>query len=273
MLNTGLVEKLETLGSLSNSWRTGTIEINDIAPGDCVLSTSELTLNYALAPVSKRYRSGNLAQYNTGTGWMVPSGINIHCGYETSSRSLRLILPLQTLRDVLPEGQAIPDLPVCCLEDPTILQLILNLYDSSQEDDAYSALYRDTMTLALASHLYRAYARIEDTTTQHRDPRLNRVIEYIEDNLEKQITLDELANVATMSRYHFAKMFKDLTELPPHRFLAERRIEKAKSLLMTSRDSTAEIAYQVGYNSQSNFTQTFRRLTGITPAKYRGVKV
>ncbi|WP_085899071.1 helix-turn-helix domain-containing protein [Kiloniella majae] len=87
------------------------------------------------------------------------------------------------------------------------------------------------------------------------------------------MTLDELANVATMSRYHFAKMFKDLTALPPHRFLAERRIEKAKSLLMTSKASTAEIAYQVGYNSQSNFTQTFRRLTGLTPAKYRGVKV
>ncbi len=273
MLDTGLIDKLETLGSLSNSWRTGTVVVGETAQGDCHFSTNELTLNFMLAPVTKRHNSGNLTSYKTGTGWMVPAGVNIRCGYETTSRNLRVLLPLSTLRDVLPEGQAIPNLPISCLEDPTILQMVLNLYHSSQEDDAYSALYRDTMTLALAAHLYRAYGQLEETSPQTNDPRIKRAIDYIEDNLDQPITLDELAGVSAMSRYHFAKMFKDLTSLPPHRYLAERRIEQAKSLLMSSSLSTAEVAYQVGYNSQSNFTQIFRRLTGVTPAKFREVRV
>ncbi|MFD2205370.1 helix-turn-helix domain-containing protein [Kiloniella antarctica] len=273
MLDTETVDKLGSLESLSNSWRTGTIEVNETRQGDCVFSTHELTLNFMLAPVTKRHTSGNLVDYNTGTGWMLPAGTSINCSYETQSRSLRLRLPLSTLRDVLPEGQAVPHLPITCLEDPSILQMALNLYQASQEDDVYSALYRDTMTLALAAHLYRAHGQLEETATQTNDPRIKRAIEYIEDNLDQPITLDDLAGISHMSRYHFAKTFKDLTSLPPHRYLADRRIERAKSLLMTSGLSTAEIAYQVGYNSQSNFTQAFRRITGITPAKYREVRV
>ncbi|MEH6633417.1 MAG: AraC family transcriptional regulator [Halopseudomonas aestusnigri] len=273
MLDTIIIDKLETLGSLSNSWRTGTIEVNETKQGDCVFSTSELTLNFMLAPVTKRHTSGNLVNYDTGTGWLLPAGTNINCSYETTSRSLRVRLPHSTLRDVLPEGQVIPHLPITCLEDPSILQMALNLYQASQEDDAYSALYRDTMTLALAAHLYRTHGQLEETSPQTNDPRIKRAIEYIEDNLDQPITLDELASVSAMSRYHFAKMFKDLTSLPPHRYLAVRRIEQAKLLLMSSSLSTAEIAYKVGYNSQSNFTQTFRRITGITPAKYREVRV
>ena len=273
MLDTGLVEKLTTLDPMSNSWRTGTIEVGETHPGDCLFSTTQLTLNFMLSPVKKRHDSGNLAEYDIGQGWMVPAGINLRCGYETSSRSLRLTLPLTTLRDVLPEGQAIPDLPITCLEDPSFLHMVLNLYHASQEDDAYSALYRDTMTMALAAHLYRAYGRVEERVTHNSDPRIKRVLEYIEDNLDQAMTLDELSAVAAMSKYHFAKMFKDLTSLPPHRYVAERRVERAKNLLMTSKVSTAEIAYQVGYNSQSNFTQIFRRLTGVTPAKFREVRV
>ena len=269
MLDTTLLTQLEQAGPMERAWRTGMIGLGHSQPGDMVCVTEDLTLRYNLTPGRKRHESGRLFELETGMGWLVPADTRIVCGYESSVRGMTLQLPRHTLEEVLPEGTRIPDLPFVELEDPIVAQMMFNIYQAARSDDAYSALYRDTMTLALAAHLFRAYGRVEDRLADRADPRIRRVLDYIEEHLAEPITLDELAAVATMSRYHFAKTFKDHTSLPPHRYVAERRIERAKRLLEGSNLPAAEIAYQVGYSSQSNFTATFRKLTGVTPARYR----
>src|SRR2546425_8839080 len=72
-----------------------------------------------------------------------------------------------------------------------------------------------------------------------------------------------------MSPYHFARLFKRSTGVPPHRFLVRRRIDAARALLAAQTAPIAEIAQLVGFRTPSHFTTTFRRVTGMTPSAYR----
>jgi AraC family transcriptional regulator len=101
--------------------------------------------------------------------------------------------------------------------------------------------------------------------------RLRRVTEYIQQNLDKDLTLAELAAVVYMSPYHFARLFKDSTGVPPHRFVVRQRIAHARACLATAELSIAQIARLVGFRNPSHFTTVFRRALGITPGAYRSV--
>ena len=99
--------------------------------------------------------------------------------------------------------------------------------------------------------------------------RLRRVIEYIQQNLDQALTLAELAALVYMSPYHFARLFKCSTGVPPHRFVVQQRIARACAILATPEPSIAQISRMVGFRSPSHFTTAFRRVTGITPKGYR----
>jgi len=79
----------------------------------------------------------------------------------------------------------------------------------------------------------------------------------------------ELSALVHMSPYHFARLFKRSTGVPPHRFLVRRRIDAARALLAAQTAPIAEIAQLVGFRTPSHFTTTFRRVTGMTPSAYR----
>jgi AraC family transcriptional regulator len=95
------------------------------------------------------------------------------------------------------------------------------------------------------------------------------VIEHIQQNLDKDLTLAELAAVVYMSPYHFARLFKGSTGLPPHRFVVRQRIARASAFLATRELSIAQISQMVGFRTPSHFTTVFRRVRGITPRGYR----
>jgi AraC-type DNA-binding domain-containing proteins len=83
------------------------------------------------------------------------------------------------------------------------------------------------------------------------------------------LDLQELASVAGSSPFHFSRTFRAATGLPPYRFLIQRRIEFAKTLLV-DRDLPIEtIAANCGFHSRSQFAAMFRRALGINPARYR----
>ena len=99
--------------------------------------------------------------------------------------------------------------------------------------------------------------------------RLRRVIEYIQQNLDQDLTLAELAAMVYMSPYHFARLFKRSTGVPPHRFVIRERIARASVVLTRPELSIAQISRMVGFGTPSHFTTVFRRATGITPKGYR----
>ena len=99
--------------------------------------------------------------------------------------------------------------------------------------------------------------------------RLRRVTEYIQQNLDKDLTLAELAAVVCMSPYHFARLFRCSTGVPPHRFVVRQRIARARAVLTTPELSIAQISRMVGFGTPSHFTTVFHRVTGVTPRGYR----
>jgi AraC family transcriptional regulator len=96
-----------------------------------------------------------------------------------------------------------------------------------------------------------------------------RIFEYIEANLQRNVGLQELADLVGYSRGHFLRMFRAGTGATPHWYLTERRVERAKTLLAGGRLALTDIAASCGFSSQSHLSTEFRRRTGMSPAKYR----
>src|SRR5216683_101009 len=96
-----------------------------------------------------------------------------------------------------------------------------------------------------------------------------RVAAYIEERVADHIPLATLAELARLSPYHFSRSFKHSFGMPPHRYHATRRIERAKQLLANRELSVTAIALDVGFSETSTFTSAFHRLTGQTPSGYR----
>src|SRR5262249_31722031 len=134
-------------------------------------------------------------------------------------------------------------------------------------------LYAESLVNALSAHLLRHYSNVKDifrTNTGGLSKRsLRRVIEYVESNLEHDLTLAEIAQEIDLSVHHFARAFKQTTGLTPHKFLIQRRIERAKALLANHELPLAEVSLRSGFKNQSHFTTLFRKITTTTPKAYR----
>jgi len=163
--------------------------------------------------------------------------------------------------------------PTFGAQDPFISQLLLALRDEVRAGNPGGRLYGESLGAALVAHLVRRHSVRDEALRQHRGglpmSRLRYVTEYIEDHLEADLALVDLAHILGMNVFHFARSFKQSTGLPPHQFVLRKRIERAKSLLVEQQLAIAEVALRCGFGSQSNFTTAFRRLTNVTPGAYR----
>jgi AraC family transcriptional regulator len=135
-------------------------------------------------------------------------------------------------------------------------------------------LAAESLANVLAVHLLRhVLAPRQPTRRRHGTlPRakLRAVVEYVEEHLDAGPSLDQLAGVARISAYHFARQFKAATGLPPHQYVILRRVERAKQLLQAGTDlSLVEVAVRAGFSDQSQFTHHFKRLVGVTPGQFR----
>lgn len=98
---------------------------------------------------------------------------------------------------------------------------------------------------------------------------LQRVRDYIEAHLTENIELKALAGITGLSRWYFARAFKQSVGVPPHHYLMQRRLERAQKLLAESDLSVAQIALQSGFSDQSHFSRRFRLFFGVTPRAFR----
>jgi len=159
--------------------------------------------------------------------------------------------------------------------DPLIESVAAEILGELQLETSCGDILVETLADVLAVRLLNNYSNLNlnpfPATRRSRgldSRRLQRVIEYIHANLAKEITVEELAAAASLSRFHFSRMFKAATGRSPSRFIGQLRLELAKSLLVAGR-SIADVAHVCGFSSESNFVRSFRRATGRTPGQYR----
>lgn len=98
---------------------------------------------------------------------------------------------------------------------------------------------------------------------------LRRVLERIEAGLGDDLSLEQLSAEAGLNASHFSRAFKQSIGVSPHRHLVQRRMERARKLLIGTDLPILRVALEVGYGSQSHFTTAFRKATGLTPRRYR----
>jgi AraC family transcriptional regulator len=119
----------------------------------------------------------------------------------------------------------------------------------------------------VSSSLAQAFQHITHEGLDRR--RLSRVLDYIEAHLEGDLALDQLASIACLSRFHFARAFKAAIGQSPHRYVSAKRLEHAKALLKRRDQSLVDIALALNFSCQANFSRAFRQVTGQTPGQYR----
>lgn len=98
---------------------------------------------------------------------------------------------------------------------------------------------------------------------------LKRIAEHVRANLDRAITLSELAEIARLSRFHFCSAFRRATGSTPRDWITDERIRRAAELLDGHEMTITEIALEVGYETPSAFTARFREKMGVTPSEYR----
>ena len=98
---------------------------------------------------------------------------------------------------------------------------------------------------------------------------MRRVREHVEAHFSESIDLAELAAIAGLSVFHFARQFKQSAGITPHQYLVERRIERAREMLARTDLSLSEIAIATGFSDQSHFARHFRQMLGMTPGQFR----
>lgn len=156
--------------------------------------------------------------------------------------------------------------------DPLIYSIGLALRDDIIAGGFTGRLYADSLAHTLIVHLLRDYAifRLDppQLTYDISSSMLQRVMDYIQANLDQDLTLAEIAGVVYLSPYHLTRLFKRAMGQSLHQYVIAQRVIAAQRLITAGQLSLAEIATKVGFADQSHLTRHFKRLQGISPAVF-----
>jgi AraC family transcriptional regulator len=165
---------------------------------------------------------------------------------------------------------------VSAKRDLLVQQLGLAFLEEAEKKESASRLYSESIAHTLMFHLIKNYTTADfqgkTFTGGLSGNKLRRVTDFINDNLEQDLTLTEIAQVANLSHFHFARAFRKTMGITPQQYITNRRIEKAKELLAKSNLPIVEVGFQTGFKNQSHFTTLFRKFTSLTPKIWREVK-
>ncbi|MRX07383.1 helix-turn-helix domain-containing protein [Pseudoduganella sp. FT25W] len=159
--------------------------------------------------------------------------------------------------------------------DPFMWHMARSIEQQMQSRRELEKSYVESVAIIIGQHLLCTYT---DTPAPSASlgglPRykIRRAVDYIRAHFQEDIGFKDIADQLDMSPYHFARMFKHSMQESPHQFIMRCRIESAKKMLIESDKSIADIAFDVGYKSQSYFTTRFALLVGVTPAAFRGAR-
>ena len=158
-------------------------------------------------------------------------------------------------------------------QDTVISNVGMALLGELNSQGLSGRLYAESLSNVLAVHLLRYYTHEKVEAPRFHGglsgQKLRQVNDFIADNYANDIRLAELAQVAGMSNFHFAREFKRTTGTTPHQYLIKFRVERAKALLTDEGLPLIEVGLRSGFSHQSHFTRLFRKVTGTTPHLYR----
>ncbi|SDF59472.1 AraC family transcriptional regulator [Terriglobus roseus] len=210
-----------------------------------------------------------------GALWIMPEGCRHGVRFEGKVEGIALAFDPSYFDDLVESHGGKRNLPIMqSLTDcpPKIEHLMRALLlESTESTEEGMGLECIATAIALSICDYAGATRTPTKTGPKLTPRQMRAVQtYVEDHLHKQIALADLAIVAKLSVFHFLRSFKESLGTTPARYVLDRRLEKAKTLLANSPLSVTEIGLNVGFEDVSHFSRAFRREVGMTPSLFRG---
>jgi AraC family transcriptional regulator len=232
-------------------------------------------LMFNLSPVQalqqKREGRSFVSEMLNGEMTLMPCGVPSEWSWNSTCDRLDVIVSAGIFGD----GSTLDALDRFLFRDAEMEEICRRLYREVSLDGMADRLYMESLVMQLAIAVLRRHSRASGTTnilpsTGLTRSQARRVLEYIETNLSREVTLREMAGIVDLSPYHFARMFKRTMSTAPHRYVLERRVERAKAMLRTTGASLIEISLSTGFCNQSHFTSSFRRIVGATPTMFQG---
>ncbi len=230
------------------------------------------------APVPVSYRAGRYERQGTrlhGQFCVVPAGSSTRWTLTAPATSLLLRLNPALMESTAEHMRLQAELaPAIHIRDPQIERIGWMMQAEEQDGHPGGRIFADSLATALAARLLALQtlaARKPAATPIRALPawQLRAVQDYVEANLDQDLTLAELAAVAGFSISHFKELFRQATGMPVHRFVLTRRVERARQLLQEGKLTNTEIALEAGFAHPSHMARCIRRFIGRTPAELK----
>ncbi|TFW29372.1 helix-turn-helix domain-containing protein [Duganella callida] len=269
--------------SIGRGWRGVTLNWHDAPAGgeaaSPALDHDVVALRTAGCARLTQIRGGQTDVRNVARGHIAvhPRGMPSRWLWDQAGAVLLMRIPPGLLRDA---ALAMPGAPQTVelhnhfgLRDPFIERLGLQLLDElHSQEHASQAYITQALSMALAGHLVHRLgthpAHAEHGRTRLHPRALQRVQDYIRANLHEHIDLQTLANLANVSRFHFARMFRESAGVSAMAYLESVRMLRAQELIRDGIFSLGQIASLTGYEDQSHFSKRFRLFCGLSPSAY-----
>jgi AraC family transcriptional regulator len=159
-------------------------------------------------------------------------------------------------------------------EDPTAARVMELLSHEAGRPVASTLLFIEQALDLLCTQLVRAHSSVSSLSVAEprrglADWQVKKVTAYMRDHLDEDISLEDLAAIVSLSRFHFCTAFRRATGRTPHEWLVGQRIERSRTLLTNPALPVTEVALMVGYHTPSSFAAAFHRQVGVTPSEFR----
>lgn len=152
--------------------------------------------------------------------------------------------------------------------DPLVEHVVRAILAELRAPAPAGRIYADSLATALSTRLLQSFAPVGAAGRQTLSkPQLRRLVEFIEVNLDDALSLERLAEVAGMSVPHLTTLFRRTMGQSVHAYVMERRVERARALLLDRKMSISEVALETGFSHQSHLARWMRRLLGVTPSE------
>jgi AraC family transcriptional regulator len=152
--------------------------------------------------------------------------------------------------------------------DPLVEHVVRALLAELSAPEPAGRIYADSLATALTTRILQNFAPVGAAGRQTLSkPQIRRLVDFVEANLDQDLSLEQLAQVAGMSIPHLTTLFRRTMGQSAHGYVMERRVQRARTLLLESRLSIAEVALETGFAHQSHLARWMRRLLGLTPSE------
>lgn len=184
-----------------------------------------------------------------------------------------IILDIDSIKKTASTGFSFFEKPIfknkCFLPSPNLNYYLGAFIDQIGRENSVDSYYQSLLSQLITIELFKCSENNVKSYELNTNTSIARGKKYLDENYKMNFNLQKIAEAAGMNKFYFLKLFTEEIGIPPKQYFLKLRIEKAKSMIALKEMKLTDIAYELGYSSQSHFSMHFKKETGITPRQYR----